>query len=225
MRTFTKMSLALGLVALLVAPAQAQQGKGQGRGFGFGGGMGGPRLVANKGVQKELKASDEQASKLDTLADQLTEKQREAFQGLGDLSPEQRREKGRELSRSLDTDLHKGLGNILSAEQVKRFDQIQVQAAGVNAFQMSRVEAELKLTGDQKSKIEDIVMDQGQSMREIFQSTQGDREAATKKMTELRKQGMEKALAALTDDQKKAWKELTGEPFEVTFQPPRRPNN
>jgi hypothetical protein len=39
------------------------------------------------------------------------------------------------------------------------------------------------------------------------------------KMTALRKERLDKALATLTDDQKKTWKELTGEPYEVKFEP------
>jgi hypothetical protein len=37
-------------------------------------------------------------------------------------------------------------------------------------------------------------------------------------MTALRKESMEKAVAALKDDQKKKWKEMTGEPFTVNFE-------
>ena len=53
------MSTRLGVVALMAAPSRAQQG----RGFGMFGG-GGTALLTNKGVQKELKVTDEQASKL-----------------------------------------------------------------------------------------------------------------------------------------------------------------
>ena len=44
-----------------------------------------------------------------------------------------------------------------------------------------------------------------------------------KKLAELRKQATEKAVGVLTDEQKKAWKEMTGEPFEVVYEP--RPQN
>ncbi len=44
-------------------------------------------------------------------------------------------------------------------------------------------------------------------------------------MTTIRKESMDKALAVLSSDQKETWKDLTGEPFEVQFGPPRRPNN
>ena len=53
--------------------------------------------------------------------------------------------------------------------------------------------------------------------REDFQA---DADAAMKKRAEITKATTEKATALLTDDQKKAWKDLTGDPFEW---PPRRP--
>src|SRR5947207_1411905 len=63
------------------------------------------------------------------------------------------------------------------------------------------VQKELKLTDDQ--------------------AAQGNREEAMKKLRALRKETLDKALAVLSDDEKKAWKDLTGEAFEV----PRRGNN
>jgi Spy/CpxP family protein refolding chaperone len=220
MRTFGKMVLAMGLVALATAPAMAQQGRG---GFGMFGG-GGPMLLSNKGVQQELKVSDSQADKLDALAQELGQKQRSEFQKLQDVPQDERREKMQELTRNMNAELHKELGNILKPEQTKRFTQIQLQQSGVNAFATPRVQEELKLTDEQKSKIRDISQDVNESTREAFQASQDDRAAAMQKIAGLRKQGMEKTLAVLTDEQKSTWKDMTGEPFEVKFEQ-RRPNN
>ncbi len=222
-RTIGKLGLALGLVALLTGPAMAQ---GRGRFGGGGGGGGGAMLLSNKGVQQELKVSDEQAAKLDTFAQEMRDKQREEFQKLADLSDEQRREKMQELMRVQMTDLRKGLDNILKPDQVKRFDQIQVQAMGINAFMLPRVQEALTLTDDQRSKIREITEEHNQAMRDVFQGAQTDREAAMQKLTALRKQGTEKAIAVLTDSQKKSWADLIGAPFEVRFEAgPRRGNN
>jgi hypothetical protein len=181
-------------------------------------------LLSNKGVQQELKVSDSQADKLDALAQELGQKQRSEFQKLQDVPQDERREKMQELTRNMNAELHKELANILKPEQTKRFTQIQLQQSGVNAFSTPRVQEELKLTDEQKSKIRDISQDLNESMREAFQASQDDRAAAMQKIAGLRKQGMEKTLAVLTDEQKSTWKDMTGEPFEVKFEP-RRPNN
>ena len=56
-------------------------------------------------------------------------------------------------------------------------------------------------------------------MRELFQSAGDDRQAAMAKVQTLRKETNTKVMALMTEDQKKTWKEMTGEPFEVAFQP------
>ncbi len=147
------------------------------------------------------------------------EKQREEFQNLRDLSQEERGEKMQQMARAHAAGLVKGMGGILKPEQVKRFEQIQLQQSGAGAFSSPRVQEELKLTDDQKSKLREITDESGQSMREAFQSLQSDREGAMKKIGEIRKQATEKAVGVLTVDQKKAWKEMTGEPFEVSYEP------
>jgi Spy/CpxP family protein refolding chaperone len=222
MRTFGKMILASGLVVLMVAPAMAQRpGRG---GFGGFGGGGGAMLVANKGVQQELKVDDEQAEKLNALAQELGEKQREQFQRLQDVPQDERRDKMQEISQAMNADLRKSLDKVLKPEQIKRFEQIQLQQAGLSAFATPRVQEELKLSDEQKSKLREINEEQSQAMRSAFQGAQDDREGAMRKIADLRKQSNEKALAVLTDDQKKTWKDMTGEPFEVRFEF-RRPNN
>jgi hypothetical protein len=218
MKSFGKILLAFGAVALMAAPSWAQ---GQGRGFGMGGG--GAMLLSNKGVQQELKVTDEQAKKLDAFAQDMMEKNRERFSGLQDLSADERRAKMQDLTKTMTAEVKKGVADILKPEQAKRFEQIQLQTMGANAFAMPNVQESLKFTAEQKSKITELNTDIGQQMRDARQAAGDDREAAMKKMTEIRKQSAEKAMALLTDDQKKSWKEMTGTPFEVKFEP--RPQN
>jgi len=216
MRTFGKLALGFSLMVLAAAPALAQ-----GRG-GFGGG-GGAMLLGNKGVQQEIKATEDQVSKLNTLAEELRGKQREAFQGFQDLSQDERRAKMTEFQKTMQADISKGLAEILKPEQTKRFHQIQVQTAGAQAFNMAHVADKIKLTDDQKGKIRDINQETMTAMGELRQEFQNDREGAMKKMAELRKTANEKAMEVLTSEQKASYKELTGAPYEVKFEP--RPNN
>jgi Spy/CpxP family protein refolding chaperone len=223
MKMYRTMVLAFGVAALMAAPTWAQQQKGRGGGR-FGGGFGGGAvLLSNKSVQKELKVTDEQAEKLNTFAREAMEKQREQFQGLGDLSQDERREKMQELAKTRAAELRKGMDEILKPEQIKRFEEIQLQQAGASAFLTPRVQEGLKLTDEQKTRLREISEEANQAMRDAFQGAQTDREGARKKFADTRRQANEKAMGVLTDEQKKAWKEMTGEPFEITFEP--RPRN
>jgi hypothetical protein len=214
MKTFGKLVLAFGLLAMVAAPAMAQGG----RGFGGGGAM----LLSNKSVQEEIKASSEQVEKLNALGEKLSAKQREEGQKIRDLSEDERPAKQRELMQTMMTEVKTGLGEILKPEQVKRFEQIQLQQAGTMAFGQPKVQEALKLTDEQKTKIADLNKEYQPKFSEARQGFQNDREAAMKKMGELRKEQSDKAMAVLTDSQKTSWKELTGAPFEVKFVP--RPN-
>src|SRR5438874_492820 len=81
------------------------------------------------------------------------------------------------------------------------------------------VQKELKLTDDQKDKIKTINDDARQEGQSIHEAAAGDFQEMQKKMAALNKETMEKVSGVLTDDQKKAWKDLTGEPFEFKPDP------
>jgi Spy/CpxP family protein refolding chaperone len=219
MRTIGKLALAVGVLALTATSAHAQGGGG---GFGM---FGGTRLLTNKSVQKELKVTDEQAQKLDAFAEEMGNKAREQGEKIRELPEDERPAKFREWIATFTAEVRKGAGEILKPEQTKRLDQIQVQQMGANSFGMlPRVQEALKLTDEQKAKVKEITDELNQARRDAFQDFQSDREGTMKKVAELSKQATDKAVAVLTDDQKKSWKELTGEPFEVKFEPPRPRN-
>src|SRR5438067_1072306 len=172
MRAFSRLALAVGAVALLAVPAYAQRD----------GGFGGPgMLLSNKGVQKELKVTDEQAQKLDSLAADLREKMQGQFQSLQRLSKEDRREKMQELNRKTNAEVKTTLTGILKPDQIKRFEQIQLQASGPDAFANPDIQSKLNLTADQKDKIRGIMDEYRSQAGELRQGFQSDREGTMKK--------------------------------------------
>ena len=215
-RPIRSMILTLGAAALLACPAFAQRpGGGFGGGFGGGGGAG---LLANPGVQKELKLESDQVSKVEAIATSIREKHADDFAKIRDLDPQDRGPKMASLNRTISGEVNKALADVLKPEQMKRFDQIRLQAMGLQAFNDPDVQAKLKLSADQKDKLQGIAQDSQSQMREVFQSAGDDRAAAMTKITALRKETQDKALAVLSADQKGAWKDLTGEPFEIQYQ-------
>jgi len=216
--------LGVSLLILLVQPVMAQRrpgGQGGFRGRGGPGGFGNPTmLLQNEGVQKELKLSEDQIQKIKDVSEKTREKYREQFESLRSSSSDQseQREKMQALFRTASEETAKELAGILKPEQDKRLKQIGLQQRGVQAFQDPEVEKELKLTDDQKESIRTIAQDAAQEMREAFQGAQGNFQELREKGAALRKESMNKAMAVLTDEQKKTWKSLTGEPFELRFQ-------
>ena len=87
------------------------------------------------------------------------------------------------------------------------------------AFSDEETAKELKLTDEQKDGIKKINEDMGAEIRGAFQGVdfqdQEARQAAQKKVQGIQKEAMDKITKMLTPEQKKTWKELTGEPFDL----------
>jgi hypothetical protein len=226
MRNCCRFVFVLGLSAVLASPILAQQPqrgqRGQGGGGGGPGGLG--ALLQNESVQKELSIDKDQVEKVKEAVQQVQDKHKDEFAKLRDLSQEERRTKGRELNTTVSTELLKAAGEVLKPDQIKRLKQIELQQIGAQAFSKPEVQTALSLKDDQKEKIKSITEASAKEMQELRQdraNAQGNRE----KMTAIRKETTEKVQAVLTDDQKKAWKDLTGEPFQVVNTRQRGANN
>jgi Spy/CpxP family protein refolding chaperone len=207
-------TLIVGLAGWLVSPAAAQPPGGRG---GFGGpGM----LLQNTGVQKELKLNEEQIKKIKDLVVKIQEKHKDDFAALAKVELQERREKVQELLKTIGEETEKELAGVLQPEQSKRLKQISLQMRGSQAFNEEEVQKSLNLTDDQKDKIKTINEDAGKEMQEIRQSAQGNFQEMGKKMAALGKETMDKVSSLLTDEQKKSWKEMTGDHFEFKFEAP-----
>lgn len=214
MRPLGKLVLAVAALAMLASPAWAQ-----GRGGFMGGGA---FFLMAPNVQKDLKLSDEQVGKVQDTLREVREKHQDDYAALRDASNDERPAKMAALNKTVNDEVKKALS--FTDEQSKRFDQIALQQRGTQAFMEPSVAGKLKLTDEQKSQIREI----NESMRGQFggafnkDASKEERAEAQRKMFAMRKETMTKAMAVLNDDQKKTWKELTGEPVEIQF---RRPNN
>jgi hypothetical protein len=209
-KTCTVVALALLATVLLTGSAFAQR-----RG-GFGGGR--QTLLRMPEVQAELKLTDEQKTKVT----EMLEKQRGQGRGQGfrDLSREEREKQLAERRAAAQ----KELAAFLNADQLKRYRQLQLQQQGLPALRETALQDELKLTPEQRTKVATILQEQSEEMRSAFGGG-GDRGAARSQMEAIRKKTSEKLEALLTDDQKKRWKEMLGEPFKFPTAPPARAAN
>jgi hypothetical protein len=223
MRRVGSIILALGLIVLLAAPVSAQQQRQRRQQRGQGGmGQGGVgALLTNEAVQKELNIDKDQADKVKDAVTKVRDQHKDDFAKLRDLGQDERRQKSQELNAAVSEETLKAVGDLLKPEQIKRLKQIEVQQGGDRAFTRAEVQKALNLTDEQKATIKTITDDAAKERRELFQG--GNAQGSREKMTALRKETMEKLQAVLKDDQKKTWKDLTGEPFEVRLGGRRRP--
>jgi Spy/CpxP family protein refolding chaperone len=210
MVSIRKLVLTVGALALVASPALAQQQKGRG---GFGG-MGGIFMLTQEPVQKELKFTDEQKSKAQDAVTAARQAHMDELAALRDAPQEERAAKGTALNKTMTAEVVKALG--LNEEQLKRFHQINIQAMRAQAFAMPEVQEKLKLTDEQKTQLREIASSARTQATEILKNAGDNREEARTQTVQLNKETTEKIMAILKDDQKAAWKELIGAPFEYT---------
>jgi len=194
------------------------------------GGMNKMMLLRNSAIQEEIALTAEQKEQLIDWNESFQEKLQAKTKDIPREDFRKRMEIFTELSKEGDKELSK----LLKPEQLKRLEQIAVQAQGNFALQNPEIQEKLGITEEQKEKFKEITAESGKAMRELFGGGRPDPEKfqeIREKMQAMQKKVGEQMQEVLTSEQKAKWKELIGEPFDTSklFQgrPPRqpRPNN
>jgi len=210
-RGWRSAAIALAATMMLAGGAFAQ------RGFGRGGG-GGANMLRTPEVQAELKLTDDQKTKVTDLLAKLREQRQSQGQDFQSLSPEERQKMMADRRAAED----KQVADVLNADQMKRYHQLVLQQQGMTAVLDKPVADQLKLTDDQKTKIQAVLDEQRAAMQELRQNNSGgDRTAMMQKFMDMRKQTDQKIASLLTDDQKSQWKDMIGAAFTFPAPTPR----
>jgi hypothetical protein len=179
-------SFALGLVVVsIVAGQQETQKKKFGGGFGGGFGFGGGGF---------------QASPINLIQNEQVKKEL-------DITEEQ--------LEKVPAAIEKALAEVLNPKQVSRLHQIELQLRGSRAFTDAKVQKDLKMTDEQVTSVKSILEDSAKEAGEIRKEAQGDFQGTFQKIAALNKETAEKVQGVLTADQRKQWKQMTGEEFKL----------
>jgi Spy/CpxP family protein refolding chaperone len=202
-------SLVYSALAQGVFGGQPRQGQGgpaqRGQGFGrmMGAGMAG-MLLQRPDVQRELNLTEQQKTQIR----QMQEAMRAAWQEMRNLPPQERRQKMEELRQKNDPT------RVLNESQKKRLREIELQAMGPIAFLQPEVADELKLTQEQRSRLQGIVMQQMQQLREQFQGGGFRQGQGAQNFQQIREQMEKQMLEVLTPAQREKWQQMQGKPFQ-----------
>jgi Spy/CpxP family protein refolding chaperone len=145
--------LAIVVLAAQVAEAQPGQGGGQGRGRGRGGfGRGGNvvTVASNAQVQTLIAATDDQKTKIGEVSSKLQEDQGALFQNAGEGGIDVN-----ELNK-LVADAEAKVAAILDATQNTKVLSIMANVNGGQSLTNSQMQKHLKVTDDQKSKLNEV---------------------------------------------------------------------
>ena len=200
--------LTVGLLASLATSAEAQSGQ-----RGAGGALGGFSLITHPAVEKELKLDPTQVEKAKALSDEMKGKFEEAMGSLKTLPPRDQLKKLPSLAQAHYEEGMKALAGFLKPEQLDRFDQLLFQQRGAAAMLEPASVQALKLTEAQAKQVGSLIDAAKNRQRQVLQAAQQDEASSVPKLESIAREANTKALVVLSPEQKKAWRELTGEPF------------
>jgi len=209
--------LVLSLTFVLTTTSLAQPG-GQGRRGGRGPGAMSSNplwMLRDEQIRKELEIVDDQQTQLDAITERVRNEMRKRFEGMRDLSQEERRAKWAEMQeemREQGAKIAEEVEQVLLPHQRDRLKQIglqmRMQRQGTSgALLDSRTAEALGLTEAQKEELTKLRGELETEMRE--------------KIEKIREEAKEKLLGVLTSEQRKKLEGLTGEKFERQPREPR----
>lgn len=190
---------------------------------GFPDGFGAPRLpvpvryLKAPDVQKELKLTKDQETKLAEAEAKFTE-------AMKDSRNWTREERATKLAAA-QKDLSEKVSAVLDAGQNKRLAQIDLQRVKKATrpaafFTEEKVEQGLALTEAQKEKLAAVGTEAAKQVPVIVLADEPV-EKITSRLDEVHKGTYDRMVAALTDQQRAKLKDLLGEPFEGSVTAPR----
>lgn len=195
-----------------------------------GRGMGDPAimLLGRPEVQKELELVDEQKAQLKTLGDEMRQKVQKEFAGLRDLPQAQRDAKRAELQAKIKPLLDEALKKvqeILLPHQMDRLNEISLQVRGAGALADAKVQGELGLSEDQKSKLAKIQEKAQADITALWQGVRDlDEDARRAKMAEnrekmqtLMKTASDDATNVLTAEQRDKFEKMKGAKVDIQW--------
>jgi hypothetical protein len=205
-----RLALVLGISAYAVGTAAAQAPGSLGRIPDLN-----SMLAANKQLQEELKLGKEQIEQIMAAVEQVHADLKDDIATL--LDPDKPREELVEAIKKVSKATAKALGGILKPEQTKRLDQIRNQLDGIHLFENDKVQKALEFTKEQTAHIKATIEKTKDKRRlmAMVQAAYGSSPELREKMQALNKEALESITKTFSEPQKKAYKDLVGEPFTL----------
>lgn len=208
---------ALGLLVAGLAPAQTTQGTttvGPSTGTQSGeGGNGGTPLYTYPEVARELNLSQSQIDRLNSVTSQMQAKHISQRERLSRLSGAERVRRLNELNASMGGDWRRAASQILTAKQMQRYAQIELQVAGLEAFSDAELQKKLNLKPTQLQKLQSLRAQARREQTEVRLLARDNLRAASRRHERYRQRWYEAADKVLDGDQRREWREMTGGNF------------
>jgi RNA polymerase sigma factor (sigma-70 family) len=177
-----------------------------------------PLLVLHAEVQKELKLTEEQVRKVRAVDDRANEDASRVNppppgapgSRVNPLQPGAPAEPGNKRNVEKVEALRETLPEILTDAQAVRLRQLEKQVAGMSAFLDPEYVKLLKLTDEQQGKVQAIIAQAHQVPLQQHPGRVGDFDSR-----QADKAAIQQILELLTEDQRRTWRDLTGDAIDI----------
>jgi hypothetical protein len=171
-----------------------------------------PGLLRIPEVQKELMLSPEDIERTGRLAQNASEKYRLSMEEVRGVEDSRRNDKQKECEKALNKEIADSLADLLTPKQLTRFRQIELRWRGPAALEDDEVHQRLKLSDEQRRTVARLAEDARRALSNAPGTAQPASTSAGGRM-QIQQRYMDQVIDVLNDEQKAAWKILTGEPF------------
>ena len=166
-------------------------------------------LIRDPGVQADLKIRDDQKQAVRDLLDEIDG----PLWLLRDTSPEE----GGERVQALIAKVKSGINGVLKPDQLKRLDQIVLQAQGPEALCLPGVAQRLALSTDQKKEVRETIESRRNELQELFEQVKkGTEKDPQEKIAKIRSAEQEQLLLILKEGQQKQWAAMLGKSIDLS---------
>jgi hypothetical protein len=223
MNRFAKFAFA-GVVAVLASASAEAQQKGptnqgqQGPPGAYHGGIGQTPWFSNPEIRQQFKLNDTQFNDLNKSYGEAYGKYQQGTKAFGkDLTPEQRNQKMAELHQGFHKDFSTSVGKVFTdPQQQQRYNELNLQYQGYNAFSNPMVQEKLQLTPEQRQQLARQGQDWNKKMEGLGQTYQNDPKGATKQYNDMRNMYGQQLNTVLTPEQQKSWQQMTGKTYNFS---------
>ncbi|MBL4883581.1 MAG: hypothetical protein JKY95_03460 [Planctomycetaceae bacterium] len=207
-------------LGLLSGSAQAQRGQRFGGGGRTGFTFRSPqshllRALRMEQLAEELKLTPEQTEKLKTVSESANPSP-EMFEFISRMRAAQTDEEKEKIRAEISKyvtqksqEIEKKIQELLSKEQFTRLNQVGLQLSGTRTLLSDQIITQLKISEDQKTKIQETMEAGRMDRREFFRLPEEEQ-------IKQRQESEAKVFALLSEEQNKQWRELLGTPLAAT---------
>jgi hypothetical protein len=166
----------------------------------------------NENVRRELNLTNNQYNQLRQNYDQLYGRVGTNLTAVEGMTPAEQVQWYQNWTNTMSTDFGKTAADVLNAQQMNRWRQLELQYRGYGAFVDPTVRQRLNLIDPQIQQLQTLGQKYGADLADIYKSGATDSAAALRQYEALRQAYTESLNNVLTPAQMRAWGEMTGQP-------------